>query len=86
MLALSRGSLQKGLSHSPKQGSSQPKYKTTKEKQCNLMKTFHNRFQDTSRQINEISAPSDDSSNDEFNKFFSEFKSMMMEDTDDSSA
>ena len=64
----------------------QPKYKTTKEKQCNLIKTFHKRFQDRRSQINEFSTPSEDDSNDKFNKFFSEFKSMMMEDSDDSSA
>ena len=69
----------------PKQGSPQPKYKTTKEKQCNLIKTFCKRFQDR-KQINKISAPSEDYSSDEFNKFFSEFKSMMMEDSNDSSA
>ena len=69
----------------PEQSSPQPKNKTTKEKQCNLIKTFCKRFQDRS-QINEISAPSEDDSNDEFNKFFSEFESMMMEASDDSSA
>ena len=69
----------------PKQGSPQPKYKTTKEKQRHLIKPFCKRFQDRS-QINKISAPSEDHCNDELNKFFSEFKSMMMEDSDDSSA
>ena len=54
----------------PKQGSHQPKYKTTKEKQHNLIKTFHKQFQDRRRQSNEISTPSEDSSNDEFNKIF----------------
>ena len=48
-------------------------------------KTFHKRFQDRS-QINKISAHSEDNSNDKFNTFFSEFESMMMEDSDDSSA
>ena len=33
-----------------------------------------------------MSTPSEDDSNDEFNKFFSEFKSMMMEDSDNTSA
>ena len=66
----------------PKHGS--PKYKTTKEKQHNLIKTFHKRFQDR-RQINKISTPAEDNSNEEFNKFFSEFKNLMMEDSDDSS-
>ena len=28
----------------PQQGPPQQKYKTTKEKQCNLIKTFHKRF------------------------------------------
>ena len=70
----------------PKQGSPQPRYKTTKEKQSNLIKTFCKRFQDRRGQINEISTRSEDSSNNEFNKFLSEFENMMMEDSDDSSA
>ena len=78
--------LKKDCPTAPKQGSSQPKYKTTKEKQHNLIKAFHKRFQDRRSQINEISAPSEDNSNDEYNKFFSEFESMMMEDSDDSLA
>ena len=86
MLALSRGSLKKRIV--PQLLSKVPpaKYKTTKEKQCNLIKTFPKRFQDRRSQINKISTPSEDDSNNKFNKFFSEFKSMMMEDSDDSSA
>ena len=61
-----------------------PNYKTTKEKQHNLIKTFCKRFQDR-RQINEISTPAEDNSNNEFDKFFSEFENLMMEDSDDSS-
>ena len=87
MLALSRGSLKKDdCPPAPKQGSPQPKYKTNKEKQCHLIKTFFKRFQDRRSQINEISTPSEEESNDKFNKFFSEFESIMMEDSDDSSA
>ena len=86
MLALSRGSLKKDCPTAPKQGSPQPTYKTTKEKQFNLIKTFCKRFQDRRSQINEISAPSEDDSYDKFNKFFSEFEIMMMEVSDDSSA
>ena len=86
MLALSRGSLKKDCPTAPKQGPPKQKYKTTKEKQCNLIKTFHKRFHDRRSQINKISTPSEDDSKDEFNKFFSEFKSMMIEDSDDSSA
>ena len=86
MLALSRASLKKDCPTAPKQGFPQPKYKTTKEKQCNLIKTFCKRFQERRSQINEISTPFEDNSNNKFNKFFSEFKSMMIEDSDDSSA
>ena len=61
-----------------------PKYKSTKEKQCNLIKTFHKKFQDR-RQINELCTPASYSS-EEFNNFISEFKNIMLEDLDDSSA
>ena len=81
-----RDHLKKDCLTAPKQGSLQPKYKTTKEKQCNLIKAYHKRFQDRRSQINEISTPSEDDSYNNFNKFFSEFKSMMMEDSDDSCA
>ena len=67
----------------PKQ-SSPTKYKSTKEKQCNLIKTFHKKFQDK-RQINKISTPASDG-NEEFNNFISEFENIMLEDSDDSSA
>ena len=63
-----------------------PQYKTTKEKQHNLIKTFHKRFQDRRRQIKEISAPAKDNSNEKFDNFFSEFENLMMKDSDDSSA
>ena len=68
----------------PKQ-SSPSKYKSTKEKQHNLIKTFHKKFQDK-RQINEISTPASDNCNMEFNNFNSEFENIMLEDSDDSSA
>ena len=60
------------------------KYKSTKEKQCNLIKTFHKKFQDR-RQINEICTSTSDSSED-FSNFISEFKNIMLEDSDNSSA
>ena len=62
-----------------KQGSPS-KYKSTREKQCNLLKTFYKKFQDK-RQINKISAPADDNSNEKFNNFISEFKNIMLEDS-----
>ena len=68
----------------PKQ-SSAPKYKSTKEKQCNLIKTFCKRFQDK-RQINKIFTPAGDNCNKEFNNFISEFKNIILEASDDSSA
>ena len=61
----------------PKQ-SSPSKYKSTKEKQHNLIKTFCKKFQDK-RQINEISIPASDSCNEEFNNFTSEFENIMLE-------
>ena len=64
--------------------SSPPKYKSTKEKQCNLIKTFHKKFQDR-RQINTLCTPASDSS-EECNNFIAEFESIMLEDSDDSSA
>ena len=60
-----------------------PKYKSTKEKQHNLIKTFHKKFQHR-RQINELCTPASDSSK-EFNNFISEFKNIMLEDSDNSS-
>ena len=77
MLALSRGSPKKDCPTAPQQGPAQHKYKTTKEKQCNLIKTFHKKFKDSKSQINKILAPSNDDSFEELNKFFSEFKSMI---------
>ena len=62
----------------PKQ-SSPTKYKSTKEKQHNLIKTFCKRFQDK-RWINKISTPASDS-NKEFNNFISEFENIMLEDS-----
>ena len=69
----------------PQQGPPQQKYKTTKEKQCYLIKTFHKKFQGRKSQINEIT-PSNDDSFEDLNEFFSEFKSMMIKDSEDSSA
>ena len=68
----------------PKQ-SSPTKYKSTQEKQHNLIKTFCKKFQDK-RQINEISTPTDDNCNEEFDNFISEFENIMLEDSDNSSA
>ena len=62
--------------------SSPSKYKSTKEKQHNLIKTFHKKFQDK-RQINKISTPAGDNCNEEFNNFISEFENIMLEDSDD---
>ena len=66
--------------------SSQPKYKLTKERQNNLFKSFHKKFHDRRSQVNEISIPSEDDSFEELNGFFSEFESIMAEDSDDTSA
>ena len=82
MLALPWRTLQKELSNSP-QAKFPPKYKSTKEKWCNLIKTFHKKFQDR-RQINELCSPTGNSS-EEFNNIISEFKSIMLEDLDNSS-
>ena len=60
-----------------------PKYKPTREKQCNLIKTYHKRFQDR-RLVNKLCTPANDSG-EEFNNFISEFKNIMLEDSDDSS-
>ena len=64
--------------------SSAPKYKSTKEKQCNLIKTYHKKFQDR-RQINKLCTPAGNSSK-EFNNFISEFENIILEDLDNSSA
>ena len=81
MLALPGRTLQKGLSDSP-QTQFPLKYKSTKEKQHNLIKTFCKKFQDR-RQVKEICTPASDS-NEEFHNFIAEFESIMMEDSDDS--
>ena len=61
------------------------KYKSTREKQHNLIKTFCKKFQDR-RQINKICTPASDSSK-EFNNFITEFaKNIILEDLDNSSA
>ena len=51
-----------------------------------LQQSTLNKVSGQKSQINEISAPSEDDSFEECNKFFSEFKSMMVKDSDDSSA
>ena len=84
MLALPGDNFKKDCPTAPKQGSPS-KYKSTKEKQHNLIKSFGKTFQDR-RQINEISAAADDNSNEEFNNVISEFENIMLEDSDDSSA
>ena len=55
-----------------------------KEMKHNLIKSFCKKFQDR-RQINEICTPASDSSK-EFNNVITEFKNLMLDDSDDSSA
>ena len=51
--------------------SSQTKSHFTKERQCNLIKSFYKRFQDGKSQVNEITISSeDDSFDDKLNQFF----------------
>ena len=83
LLALLWRTLQKELSNSP-EAKSPTKYKSTKEKQHNLIKTFRKKFQDR-RQIDEICTPAGDSS-EEFNNFISEFENIMLEDSYNSSS
>ena len=83
MLELPGRTLQKGLSDSP-QTRFLPKYKSTKEKQCNLIKTYRKKFQDR-RQINKLCTSASKSSK-EFNNFISEFENIMLEDLADPSA
>ena len=64
--------------------SSPPEYKSTRGKQCNLIKTYHKKFQD-GRQVNELCTTTNDSG-EELNNFISEFQNIMLEDSDDSSA
>ena len=82
MLALSEQTLQKDCLTAPKP-SSPPKYMSTKDKQHNLINTYHKKFQDR-RQTNELYTPVGDSS-EEFIDFISEFENIMVEDSDDSS-
>ena len=63
--------------------SSPPKYKSSKDKQHNLIKTYHTKFQDR-RQVSQLCTPVSDSSK-EFINFISEFENIMLEDSDDSS-
>ena len=67
-------------------GPSQSKYKLTKERQHNLIKSFCKMFQDRKSQVNKISVPSKNNSFKELNKFFSEFESIMAKDSDNMSA
>ena len=64
--------------------SSPSKYKSTREKQHNLIKIYCKKIQDR-RQIYELCTPASDSG-EEFNNFIVEFKNIMLEDLDDSSA
>ena len=64
----------------PKQ-TSPTQYKSTKEKQHNLLNSFCEKFQDR-RQVNKICTPASDSS-EEFNNFITEFENIMLEDLDD---
>ena len=64
----------------------QSKPQISKENNVVLLKLFQNRFQNRRAQVNEISAMSkDDSFDDQLNKFFPEFKSLMCEDTNNTS-
>ena len=79
--------LKKDFPTAPHQSSSSnTKYKLTKERQHNLIKSFCKKFQDRKSQVNEIFIPSEDESFKELNTFFSEFKSMMAKDSYDTSA
>ena len=79
--------LKKDCPTTPQQSSSsQPKYHFTKERQCNLIKSFCNKFQDRKSQINEITVSSENNSfDDKLNQFFLEFENLMAKDTDDMS-
>ena len=67
--------------------SSQPKSYLSKEKQHNLIKSFCKRFQNRTSQVNKVTISSeDDSFNDRFNQFFSEFKNIMTKDANDTSS
>ena len=86
MLALSERSPKERLSYSPTAKCPfQPKYKCTKIRQHNLIKSFHRKFQDRKSQVNKISVPSEGNSFEELNKFFLEFENMMAGDSDDMS-
>ena len=80
--------LKKDCPTTPQQNSSsQPKSYLSKEKQCNLIKSFHKRFQNRTSQVNEVTISSeDDSFNDKLSQFFSEFENMMTKDADDTSS
>ena len=73
----------KDCSTVPKQ-SSPTKQLTTKDKQCNLIKNFHKKFQ-VHWQINKVYTSASDDTED-VNNFISEFKNIMLEVSDDSSA
>ena len=74
----------KGLPHCPP-AKFPSKYKSTKEKEHNLIKTFCKKFQDK-RQINKISTPAGDNCNEEFKNFISELENIMLEDSVEFSA
>ena len=80
--------LKKDCPTTPQQNSSsQPKSYLSKEKQHNLIKSFHKRFQNMTSQVNEITISSeDDSFDDKLNQFFSEFDNMMTKDTNNMSS
>ena len=57
-----------------------------KEKQCKLIRSFHKRLQNKKENVNEITTASEDeSSDDQLNQFFSEFKKLICEDADEMS-
>ena len=59
---------------------------TNKDKQCKLIRSFQKRFWTKKENVNKITTTSDDEgSNDQLNKFFSEFEKLICEDADEMS-
>ena len=79
--------LKKDCPTTPQQSSSsQTKSHFTKERQCNLIKSFCKKFQNRKSQVNKITvSPEDESFDDKLNHFFSEFENLMAIDMDEMS-
>ena len=77
--------MKKDCPNAPQENSSsQPKSYLSKEKQHNLIKSFHKRFHNKTSQVNEVTLSSeDDSFNNKLSQFFSEFENMMTKDAND---